>query len=174
MAASSTNVLETGYAVPPPDDREAYPGFWIRAAARIIDSAAINIGIIFRSGCSNTSPSGIHRFNPDSPDMPWNVLLGVAAFAATVLAVPWLYFAGFEASAMSATPGKYVTGLRVVDMDGRRLGFIHTTLRYLASYLSGFACGVGYLICAVTPQKQTLHEMLTGTLTVWASESGDG
>ena len=88
--------------------------------------------------------------------------MGPALLAQTVLG--WLYFALCESSAWQATPGKRVLGLRVTDLEGRRLGFARATGRYFGKLLSAFFLCIGFLMVAWTQRKQGLHDLLAQTL----------
>jgi uncharacterized RDD family membrane protein YckC len=78
--------------------------------------------------------------------------------------VPWLYFAGLEASPLQATLGKRLAGLRVVDRRGGRVGFWTATLRYV------FTPSALRLVVLELPSSEPLsHDTHTGTRVVLAS-----
>ena len=66
--------------------------------------------------------------------------------------------------------GKMITGIRIVRSDGTPAGrgslFLRQTLGYLLT-LATF--GLGFLICALNGSGRTLHDFLTGTVTVRAT-----
>ncbi len=72
------------------------------------------------------------------------------------------YHVGFN-TAMQATPGKLLVGLRVVREDGSRLDFPRALLRFVAEPLS---LGTGYLVALFTPSGQALHDIVARTLVV--------
>ena len=76
-----------------------------------------------------------------------------------------LYFAVFTASAWQATPGKRWFGIKVTDLEGRRITFGRSLTRAIASILS-WAVFVGLLMAAFTPRRQALHDFLAGTVVV--------
>jgi uncharacterized RDD family membrane protein YckC len=76
----------------------------------------------------------------------------------------WLYFALFESSSLQATPGKLLAGLKVTDMEGRRIGFGRATTRALAKGLSALLCYVGYIMAAFTERRQALHDIIAQTV----------
>jgi uncharacterized RDD family membrane protein YckC len=78
----------------------------------------------------------------------------------------WLYFALLESSSKQATVGKMALGIRVTDLDGRRITFGRATGRHFGKILSGLILGIGFLMAAFTERKQALHDMLAGTLVV--------
>jgi uncharacterized RDD family membrane protein YckC len=80
--------------------------------------------------------------------------------------VGWLYYAFMESSANQATVGKMAVGLKVTDLNGKRISFGRATGRYFGRLLSGFILGIGFLMIAFSAKKQGLHDTLAGTLVV--------
>ena len=78
--------------------------------------------------------------------------------------VNWLYFAAFESSPWQATPGKKVFGLRVTDLEGKRVSFIRASGRYFGKIVSWLLLGLGFVLAGFTEKKQALHDMLAGCL----------
>ncbi|MDZ4836254.1 MAG: RDD family protein [Candidatus Melainabacteria bacterium] len=76
------------------------------------------------------------------------------------------YYAGMESSRWQATPGKRLLGVSVTDMNGNRLSFGRALVRLFLKIISGSLFGMAYLVCLFTPHKQTLHDVVIGTL-VW-------
>ena len=76
----------------------------------------------------------------------------------------WIYEAAMHSSVWQATLGKMAFGVRVTDLDGKRITFGRATGRHFGKYLSGFIMNVGYFMAAFTQKKQALHDMLAGTL----------
>jgi uncharacterized RDD family membrane protein YckC len=54
----------------------------------------------------------------------------------------------------------------VTDHRGGRASFGRTTGRHFGKWLSTLIVGIGYLLAAFTPQKQALHDMMSGSLVV--------
>lgn len=79
-----------------------------------------------------------------------------------------IYFAGFEASAAQATPGKALLGLRVTDLAGRRVGASRSIFRQIVKCAELAASGITYVIAAFTDRRQTVHDILAGTLVLRA------
>jgi uncharacterized RDD family membrane protein YckC len=136
-----------------------YAGFWLRLAASMFDGLCIFVLLVaaflccyivvaIGSGGQVTSASAALLFN----------LLA--------LVVPWLYYTIAESSQQQATPGKRLVGLRVVTDAGARISFARANGRYWATQLSGLTFGIGYLICAFTPRKQALHDLISGCCVV--------
>ena len=93
----------------------------------------------------------------------WHRRLATALFG---IGLALLYFALFEASALQASPGKRLLGLRVTDLAGRRLGPGRAAARQLFKCLDIASSGLTYLIAGLTDRRQGLHDILAGTLVV--------
>ncbi len=76
------------------------------------------------------------------------------------------YFTLFESSGRHATIGKMITGCRVADKAGMPAGIGRVVLRNLLKPLSALPCFLGLLMAAFMPEKQALHDLLSGTRTV--------
>lgn len=76
----------------------------------------------------------------------------------------WIYEAAMESSSKQATIGKMALGLKVTDMEGRRISFARASGRHFAKFISGMILLVGYIMAGFTQRKQALHDMIAGTL----------
>ena len=156
-------------------EHASFAGFWIRAAAFIIDCIIISIpvGIISMPFVGYAA----FKFMPYldeysytqtvSSDMAAALFLcwGIALFLQLLGAVIfWLYFAWFESSVKQATWGKQLFGLRVTDAYGQRLTFARATGRTFAKILSYMTLYIGFMMAGWTKQKRALHDMIAGTL----------
>ncbi len=149
-----------------------YAGFWARFAALLIDgvilaipTGLVAIVLIFLLGGFGMM---VHM-NPGDP-------AAARAFLATMIPIfffamlgfmilHWLYYAGMESSARQATFGKSIMSLRVANLDGQPISFGHASGRFFAKIVSGMIpFGIGYLMAAFTEKKQTLHDLIAGTL----------
>lgn len=74
-----------------------------------------------------------------------------------------LYFGICEGSGMSASLGKRICGLMVVDDQGQPLTTGRAFARALCRVLSGAILGIGFLIGLFDPEGKTLHDKLAGT-----------
>ena len=74
-----------------------------------------------------------------------------------------LYFSLFESSKWQATVGKKMVGIKVTDVEGRKINllkaFIRTGLKLLTVW--GF---MGFVFMFFTQKKQTLHDILSKTV----------
>ena len=139
-----------------------YGGFWIRFVAVIIDflvvgifvgpiSAMIALAIGVAGGLVAMPTIGVH------------LVRGIVGFAFSACA-NWIYEAAMESSSKQATLGKMALGLKVTDLEGRRISFARATGRHFAKLLSGMILLVGYIMAGFTERKQALHDMIAGTL----------
>ncbi len=80
-----------------------------------------------------------------------------------------LYYGALEGAAGNASIGKRVLGLRVCDTDGNDLDFTKAAIRGAGHILSTFIFGIGYVIALFNDKKQTLHDILAGTMVVNAA-----
>jgi len=87
-----------------------YINFWKRAFALILDLCVI---LILMCACA-ISLQG-HNFG-------WKPMAGVFIFIV-------LYFALLEASPLQATLGKFITGIKVTDIEGYRLSLVKSLIR---------------------------------------------
>jgi uncharacterized RDD family membrane protein YckC len=60
--------------------------------------------------------------------------------------------------------GKLAMGIRVTDLEGRRISFWRAVGRYAAKIVSAMILLIGFLMVAWTRRKQGLHDMLANTL----------
>ncbi len=81
------------------------------------------------------------------------------------LVVPILATIGIT-SKYQATVGKLALGLIVTDMNGAKLDFSKSLVRNLGKILSNFIFLIGYIMAAFTEKKQSLHDIIAGTLVV--------
>jgi uncharacterized RDD family membrane protein YckC len=151
-------------AVPPgaagtPSAQVKYAGFWIRWLANFIDSLIVSIPMV--TLVMLASAAGIFSPGQGGPEMIFFLLMLPFAVAAT-----WLYFAIQESSSEQATLGKRILGIKVIDYEGRRIGFARATGRFWGKTLSGILFNIGYIMAAFTNRKQALHDILAQTLVV--------
>jgi uncharacterized RDD family membrane protein YckC len=147
--------------------RQIYAGFWLRAAAFLIDSLILGFLTALIAG---VYPSAFFRsLDPNSLDL--NVLLQSPLSVLTPLGIAWftafpsLYGAAFESSAWQATPGKRILGIYVIGLRGQRVTLLRAFFRNLAKHISSFLL-LGYFLAGFTPRKQALHDILASCLIV--------
>lgn len=141
ISSNHSGVLKAAPAATRKDDWRAieqsvrYAGFWIRAAATIVDEINLTILCFFGAGillASGAYGSGLL----DVLAKDWPVKLpvcfhlnpvGIAVMVVVTfilcLVIPWFYVGAYESSHLRATPGKYLFGLAVVDEHGKTISF---------------------------------------------------
>jgi uncharacterized RDD family membrane protein YckC len=141
----------------------AYAGFWLRVGAALIDGMVMTGGIIVSVAIVVFAAISLGpRGQSSSEDEFAAVLVLVYFFFGFV--VPWLYQAWMESSRHEATLGKKAVGIRVVDLDGRRISFGRATGRHFGKLLSAILFDIGFLMAGFTKRKQALHDLIAGTL----------
>lgn len=144
-----------------------YAGLWKRFAASIIDSFVMWIA---------TYPVQLMLQKLYMPEVVANpfgtsywTFVGVSMLVS--LAAGTAYFGFMQASGTQASLGKMAVGIKVTDIDGRRMAHGRSMLRYLCFSLLGMVTfGIAILVsgimAGVTERKQGLHDMICGTLVV--------
>lgn len=135
----------------------AYAGFWLRAAAYLLDSILLGFTVgIFLMG-PLLERAGL------SSENPWVLFTGnsrqIVAINLLVTMAGWLYWAVFESSPWQATLGKKALGLYVTDLAGRRVSFARASGRHFGKIIF-----IGFILAGFTPRKQALHDMMAGCL----------
>jgi uncharacterized RDD family membrane protein YckC len=77
-----------------------------------------------------------------------------------------LFYAGYFTGTTGQTPGKMITGLRVVDATGRPPGYARATVRAAAGALGTLVAGLGLLPIAFDPARRAFHDRLLQTRVV--------
>ena len=160
---------------------EDYAGFWKRLAAYILDAIVLYIpGLVISSLTGSAAIEASFRQaqlqatgNPQAMlDAINHYLTGMMPAYLLGFVVAWMYYAFCESSAWQATIGKLALGIRVTDLQGRRLTLARSLARYPGMILSSLILGIGFLMVGWTQRKQGLHDMIAGTL-VLNGRAGD-
>ena len=85
---------------------------------------------------------------------------------ASYLGLLALFYAGYFTGTTGQTPGKLVTGLRVVGANGRPPGYLRAMARALVGLLGTGLVGLGLLPMAFDPAARALHDRLFRTRVV--------
>ncbi len=130
-----------------------YAGFWIRAAATILDTILLLIVIL---------PIAFLFVDTDSmmagEGGAMAIILNYVAPALVVILF-WVY--------KSATPGKMILKLRIVDADsGDKPSTAQFIGRYFSYYLSTIPLMLGFIWVAFDQRKQGWHDKLAGTVVI--------
>jgi len=142
-------------ALTQPEKLVAYAGFGIRLAAALIDTVILLLITVPLS----LSIYGNQFFAGGA------IILGPADFLinwvapAIVIIVFWV--------TLSATPGKIILKLKVLDAEtGRPISLGQAIGRYLAYFLSFIPLGAGYFWIFLDARKQGWHDKLAKTVVV--------
>jgi len=120
-----------------------YAGFWIRLGAGIID--LLTIGFIV-----------------------WIIatIFAVPLIWGTVgLIISVFYFTGFCAW-RGQTPGKIVTGIKIIHTDSSPVAWTYAFLRYLGYIVSTMILLIGFIWIAFDSHKQGVHDKIADTYVV--------
>ncbi len=129
-----------------------YGGFWERFAAAIIDGIILYI------------PVALLQYSMGGPAQEFSAMMLSQNIIA--VSIQWIYFAIMESGNNQATFGKKALGLKVTDMQGERITFARATGRYFGKFVSAIIFFIGYLMMLWSPKKQTLHDVMAGTLII--------
>jgi uncharacterized RDD family membrane protein YckC len=133
-----------------------YASFWTRFVAVVVDSFLIGI-LNFFVGLILGVVLVAANVNP-------NVIPLITGLAGMVVALG--YYGGMVSSLNQATLGKMAMGIKVTNLDGGRISFGRAVAREFAKLLSFITFMIGYIMAAFTERKQSLHDMVVGTVVV--------
>ena len=155
-----------GYASTPVyEGHVVYAGFWKRVAAYLIDYLLTSVVGGMVGMVIGVAAGGAGLADDASGMMALQVVSGLVGFAISLV-----YFSGFHASSLQATPGKLAIGIKVTRGDGSPISFWRGIGRCFAMILSGLILCIGYVMAGFTERKQGLHDLICDTLVVdkWA------
>lgn len=147
-----------------------YAGFWIRFIANFIDGIILGIPLFIADKLIFKQVTGMN----EEQYYGMNELYTAAApssylwysFLFTTLA-GILYYGILTSSKKQATFGKMAMGIKVVGVDGQRIGFFRAALRYLGYIPSGFLLFFGYIMVAFNEKKRGLHDYIANTYVMY-------
>ena len=142
-------------------DEEPYAWLVTRTVALAMDAVALTVGFAVASGVVGLILSLFTAVQVTSP----GAVVGVAGGWTLVVAS---YFVLFWTLA-GATPGMRLMRMRVLDGRGEppRLG--RAVLRLIGAVLAAIPLFAGYLLVLVDDRRRGLHDMIAGTVVVYAT-----
>lgn len=147
-----------------------YGGFWRRFWSYLIDRFLIGIAFTPVALMVFTPMLATESIDWTDSDLPPEALAAFLGATLTVVVLgllgSWFYYAFLQSSSRQATLGQMALGLRVTDVEGRRISFARASGRHFATVLTGLTLGIGYLMMLFTTRKQTLHDLVAGTVVV--------
>lgn len=162
-----------GYPYSSPQPPLNLAGIGARFLAALIDGVVIGIPIAIISTALSAimAVRVIHRtsrepsFNTGmAVDTIGTFFAGFGFIMIVTLLLTWSYFALLESSSWQGTIGKKLMGIQVTDQQGLRISLGRATLRLVVkAFLSGWFL-IGYIMAFFTQKKQTLHDLIAGTL----------
>jgi uncharacterized RDD family membrane protein YckC len=144
-----------------------YAGFWVRAAAYVLDyfivGFTLGVLVVFGAAVTNLS-AGAATSGPERTS-PYGTLL------IFVLLVCYAFL--MECSPLQATLGKMIVRIKVTDLKGKRISFRRSFGRWLAHLLDALTLGIGLVMPVFTERRQCLHDIVAGTLVVRQTATPD-
>jgi uncharacterized RDD family membrane protein YckC len=176
-AREKAHLFSTGVLKDDPDSLQGYyAGFTSRAVAIIIDVAIITVisAVVIGALTLFFDLPSVKRFiawlNSILPgfDQVFLALTGARFAAIFYLLLSYLYFIFFFATT-GQTVGKAIMGLRVVTIDGKRMGVRRSLIRTLCYTLSLAPLGLGFLWVLGEDRRRAWHDKIAHTyvLYVW-------
>ncbi|MFN3712507.1 MAG: RDD family protein [Alcanivoracaceae bacterium] len=146
---------QTNVIADPDSIQLAYAGFWIRTGASLIDTILI---LMVTSPLLYMFYGSSFLLSEDFIQGPADVVISYV-FPAVASVLFWIY--------KSATPGKMLMGIRIVDAKtGGKCSPGQLVGRYLGYYPSMLVLMLGFIWVAFDKRKQGWHDKLAGTLVV--------
>ena len=137
------------------DEDYVYAGFWIRVGASIIDSILI---LIIIAPLLTFIYGEEYWLSEAFIQGTWDILLNYI-LPAIAIVVFWIY--------RSATPGKMVLGLTIVDArTGGKPSTGQFIGRYLGYYVSTIPLLLGLIWVGIDKRKQGWHDKLADTVVI--------
>lgn len=152
-----TNPYQSPQASVTPDDtaEPVYAGFWVRVVASFIDTVLI---LLVTTPLLYLFYGEEFLFSEELIQGPTDFVI-TYVFPAVASILFWMY--------KSATPGKMVMGLRIVDAQtGGTCTTGQLVTRYLGYYVSMMVLMLGFIWVAFDSRKQGWHDKMAGTLVV--------
>jgi len=75
------------------------------------------------------------------------------------------YFSFFH-SLTGQTVGKSLCKIKVVDLNGKRISFMRSFVRFLGYYLCFYSCGIGFIWILFNENNQGWHDKLAGSIVI--------
>jgi uncharacterized RDD family membrane protein YckC len=98
--------------------------------------------------------------------------LGIGLGSILLFVVSWWYMVLFEVLRQGCSPGKQMMGLRVVQDDGRPIGWSASLIRNLLRFVDMLPFGYtfGAISCLQHPAFKRLGDLAAGTLVVYREQ----
>lgn len=144
-----------------------YAGFWLRFAAYVIDYIVVDLLMLVPYLIGSLILEYVDAYYYDITDETSLILIAIAFVILGIGSLmALLYYPILHSSKWQATLGKMAVGIKVVDIYGNRISFLRAFGRYFATIISTVILFIGYIMAGFTEKKQTLHDIIAGTLVV--------
>ena len=149
-----------------------YAGFWIRVAARLLDSVIVGIPltviiVVFLTAAGVFSSTAGNADNQSARGVS-AALFGGAFLLVYLLVIVitfgyWIYFWGKTGETLAMR----LLRLRVIDANtGAPIGYGRAALRLLMTFINTWACYLGWIWVAFDPRKQGWHDKVANSVVV--------
>jgi uncharacterized RDD family membrane protein YckC len=142
-------------------DEPPYAGLVTRTVALAIDAAALTVGFAVASGVVGLILSLFTAVEVSSPGAVIGVACGWTIVVANYFVLSW--------TLTGATPGMRLMRMRVVDGRGEPPGLGRAALRLVGAVLAALPLFAGYLLVLIDDRRRGLHDMIAGTVVVYAT-----
>jgi len=146
--------------MPAPLSLAARAGLITRLTAFAIDAAILSLAIATATWLLEVAAQAARRFAPPI-DLP-------ALMLACGPLLTIFYLVGFWRTS-GQTPGKWMMGIRVVALDGGRVGIVRCVVRLFGYLVSSVPLYLGFL-WILGPLRRGWHDHLAGTEVVYVTE----
>ena len=137
------------------EQNQEYAGFWIRVGAALIDTVLL---LIIIAPILTSIYGKSYWLNDSFLQGFWDFIFGYVLPAIAVVAF-WIY--------KSATPGKMVTSLTILDAKtGGKPSTGQFVIRYIGYYLAALPLLLGIIWVGIDRRKQGWHDKLAGTVVI--------
>jgi uncharacterized RDD family membrane protein YckC len=145
-------------ALPQPAENRSAAESKIQSASIFRRLLATAVDGLILAGALSTFAAIFLRFNSLHGQLP--LLSGVVAGLAVSL---WFAYQLLFIVYTGSTPGLRISHLKLAKFDGSHVPRGMRRWRVLASFLSGFSAGLGYLWCFLDPDSLCWHDRITHT-----------
>lgn len=130
--------------------------FWRRFFASTLDGLFIQLfnWVIFFLFTAFTKKNFLYF---DTKQTEFWIEVGISGVTSAI------YVLGFWVLFDGATPGKKIFGIKIVKVNGERIGLIESLVRYFGYLLSSIPLFLGYFWMLWDPEKRTWHDKLAKT-----------
>ncbi|MET0262207.1 MAG: RDD family protein [Rariglobus sp.] len=141
-----------------------YAGFWIRVAAKIIDTIIVCvINFVVAAVLSAVLIGAAAGVGPESGAAVAMMLLVQVLIQIVGIALTLAYALYFTRK-FDATPGKLALGLRLLRADGSKLSKGRIVGRYFSEWISSMTLLIGYIMVAFDKEEhRALHDRIADT-----------